>query len=182
MRKLQLVTVDYPSEIKEGIFVVPVIGSGINFPIGIVKEIDADGIYAKLSIENDIVRVLHIKLQPVKLYLVEKEAFLSGDLYYFPPTPVPKVPVPWKNYSGRIGEIKKNLDAMLFTLGPAKKIIYRHEQIGWTRAKSDTYEICIGDIVPIDARVLGRSLSNDGECWVDDELIDGKVVIDYEQL
>jgi len=181
MRKLQLVTLEYPSNIKEGIFVVPIPGSGINFPIGIVKEIDDEGIYVKLAIENDIVRVLYTKLQPVKLYLVDQEEFLSGDWYYYPPIPIPKKPIKWRDYSPRIGEIKKTLDARLFNLGPAKKIIYRHEQIAWTRAKSDTFESFIGELVPIDARVLGRTLSNNGECWVE-ELIDGKVVIDYEQL
>ena len=181
MRKLQLVTIEYPSAITEGIFVIPVIGSGVNFPIGIVKEIDQDGIYAKLSIESDIVKMIHSKLQPVKLYLVEKEEFLTGDWYYYPATPIPKKPLKWRDYQPRIGKINKEIDAKLFNLGPAKKIIYRPEQIGLIRADYESFETQIGDIIPVDSRVLGRTLSNNGECWVEEELIDGKVVMDYVQ-
>jgi len=181
MRKLELVTLKYPSKLCSGIFVVPESGSGQNFTIGVVNNVIEESPYVKVNIDNEEIELIHLKLQPVKLYLVEKSPFEPGDWFY---TPAKKNPPSrhFGRFDAGIGRINKELDAKLYTLSLSKKIIYKPESIALVRSTSELYERSIGDLIPIDSGTLKKILENSGECWIEDELIDNKVVIHYEPI
>lgn len=181
MKELKLVTVNQEIPMQKGMYVIPHSGSGLKFKIGEVIEVK-DQNYVIVCIGQQNINVIVYKLQPVKLYLVKKERFAVGDLFYYPPTIAPKTRTLWRDYDAKIGKIGKEIDAKLFNLGNAQKVIFKPEQIGLMRYKSNTLTHQINDIGPVDSTVIVTIINNGGNCLVEDELIEGKVVISYETI
>ena len=139
----------------------------------------SDGIYYIVETDSGQIQVIYHKLQAIKLYLVKKDIFSVGDQYYHPPITKQKKPIPFRDYSARIGKIKKELDAKMFNLSLAYKIIYGPEQIGLMKSPYENITTQLGDIIPLDPLIASRILKNDGICYIEKELIDNKVIINY---
>lgn len=177
MRELELVTLKYPTKLQPGVYVVPVEDSGLNFKIGIVKEYKGGEPYAKISIDGEDVNCVFLKLQAIKLYLVNKEAFSPGDWYYTPAKEKPKKGALFGRYESSISRINTELDAKLHSLGDNKKIIYKPDSIGLMRADFERFDTEIGSLIPLTSSRLNKILGNGGKCWVEDQLVENKVVI-----
>ena len=178
MKQLKLVYIKYPSKLLPGIFVIPQIGSGCNFTIGIVKDSFDGKPYSKIIIENEVKEILSVKLQPVKFYLIDNSKLEIGDWFFSEKNN--KSPI--KDTDSIIGRINTELDVMIFNAGNNSKIIYKSESIGLMRAKSDLFESVVGDPVPINSSLLEAILKNNGICFIENDLIDNKVVITNEQI
>jgi hypothetical protein len=177
MRELQLVTLKHPTRLSPGNYVVPIEESGLNFTVGVVKEYKEGDPYAKVNVLGEDINCVFLKLQAIKLYLVNKETFSPGDWYYRPAKQKPKKGALFGHYESSIGRINSELDAKLQSLGDNKKIIYKPEFIGLIRADFERFSVEVGDIIPINSAKLHTILENGGKCWVEEQLVDNKVVI-----
>ncbi len=177
MRELQLATLKYPTRLSPGNYVIPVEESGLHFTVGIVKEYNEGDPYAKVNVNGEDINCVFLKLQAIKLYLVNKETFSPGDWYYKDAKQKTKKGPLFGHYESSIGRINSELDAKLQSLGDNKKIIYKPEFIGLTRSDFERLGVELGDIIPINSAKLQRILENGGKCWVEEQLVDNKVVI-----
>lgn len=156
---------------EEGIYVIPIEGSNLLFKGARVREI-IDSINCIIECNLGIIKVLQLKLQPIDLFLVRKEEFNIGDLYY---QPIRKQG--FNNVPAKVGKILKAMDASLYSLGSAEKVIYTHDQIKYTRARNNSITQSLDQIVELDGFLLDSIFSNNGKCFIEKELINNKVVI-----
>lgn len=177
MRELEMVQLKCPTRLQPGACVIPVEESGLNFTIGVLKEYKEGDAYAKVNVEGEDINCVFLKLQEIKLYLVNKEPFSPGDWYYMPGKKKPKKPSLFGRYDASIARVNTDLDARLQNLSDNKRIIYKPEFIGLMRADFERFETGVGSIVPINSTKLHRIFQNGGKCWIEDELINNKVVI-----
>jgi len=177
MRELEMVQLKCPTRLSPGVYVIPVEDSGLNFRIGILKEYKEGDPYAKVNVEGEDINCVFLKLQVIKLYLVNKETLFPGDWYYMAPKKKPKKPSLFARYDASIARINTDLDARLQNIGGNKRIIYKPESIGLMRADFEIFGTGVGSICPINSTKLHRIFENVGRCWIENELIDNKVVI-----